>query len=152
MESRAGIKQLTHPYSLPPPSHHRRGEAVPLSTYPRLLILTLRVPRSPSQAQASLPLLNLATNLLDALDFSLVKPSSTSLTKIRRARSEFEIERQKEREKGKKEEEEEARLKKKREVEALKMEGLSEKEQAKRKELEEKRARRKQQGKMKAKA
>lgn len=120
------------------------------ATHPRLLILNLRVPLSASAARESLPLLTLATNLLDALEFSHIKLTEKALAKIRKSRTDFERDLAKEGERERKEEEEEARLKKKKEEEEKKLEGLSAKEQAKRKEVEEKRARRKAQGKMKA--
>lgn len=128
------------------------GTTFSASSHPRLLIVNLRVPPTPATSQLSLPLLTLATNILDAIEFSYVKLSDKGLSKIRKARSDFEKELEKERERERKEEEEEERLKKKAAEDKIKREGLSEKELAKKKELEEKRARRKQQGKQRIRA
>ncbi|CAO1636723.1 unnamed protein product [Sympodiomycopsis kandeliae] len=117
------------------------------SSYPRLLILNLRVPPSSSTSQLSLPLLTLSTNILDAIEFSYIKLSDKCQSKIKKTRTDFEKEVEKEKEREKKLEEEEERIKRKAAEEKIKREGLSEKELAKKKELDEKRARRKQQGK-----
>ncbi|CAO1614116.1 unnamed protein product [Parajaminaea phylloscopi] len=130
----------------------RPEEVAKLSSHPRLLILNLRVPTSAAAARASLPLFALCTNILDAIEFSLVSPSEKAWSKIHRNRTDFERDFEKQKEKERKEADEEERkwLGKKEQQPNNKKAGgreLTEKEAAKKKELEEKRARRKAQGK-----
>lgn len=99
----------------------------------------------------------LCTNILDAVEFSLISPSEKAWSKIRKNRADFvrDFEKQREREKKEAEEQERSWLGKKDEQQKKKNKGgreLTEKEAAKRKELEDKRARRKAQSKMKVRA
>lgn len=113
---------------------------IPVEKRERLLILTLRVPKSQADVQRSVELLQLGCNLVDAFDKGVIKVRNETLTKLCKTRAQVDKELYDEATKEQREAEQEAREEAKRKAEKEKFDKLSPAEQAKRKEIERKRA------------
>lgn len=120
---------------------------LPVEKRKRHLTLTLRLPRSNVEAKASLSLVEMACNLVDALELGHAKMTNNVMNKLRQTRTAIDKELLEEATKYDKEEEEEARQVAKRKAEQEKFEKLSPAEQEKRRQIEKKRQQRKAQGK-----
>lgn len=113
---------------------------IPAEKRQRLLILTLRAPKSTSDVHKALELLQLGCNVVDALDQSIIKLRNETLAKLRKTRAQVDKELLEEATKEQREAEQEAKEEAKRKAEKAKFDKLSPAEQAKRKEVERKRA------------
>ncbi|PWY98489.1 DUF1682-domain-containing protein [Testicularia cyperi] len=113
---------------------------IPAEKRERLLILTLRVPKSTAEAQKSAELIEVGANIVDAIDRGIVKVRQETLAKLRKTRAQVDKELLDEATKDQREAEKEAKEEAKRKADKAKFDKLSPAEQAKRKELERKRA------------
>ncbi|SPO22082.1 uncharacterized protein UTRI_02084_B [Ustilago trichophora] len=113
---------------------------IPAEKRERLLILTLQVPKSRTDALKAVELLQFGCNLVDALDKGVIKVRNETLNKLRKTRAQVDKELQEEATKEQREAEQEAKEEAKRKAEKEKFDKLSPAEQAKRKEVERKRA------------
>ncbi|SPO23406.1 uncharacterized protein UTRI_02084 [Ustilago trichophora] len=113
---------------------------IPAEKRERLLIFTLQIPKSRTDALKALEFLQLGCNLVDALDKGVIKVRNETLNKLRKTRAQVDKELQEEATKEQREAEQEAKEEAKRKAEKEKFDKLSPAEQAKRKEVERKRA------------
>jgi hypothetical protein len=129
-----------------PEQRPERG-AIAVEARKRRLTLTMRVPRSKNEAKSSLPLVEAACNLVDALELGNARLTNATVNKLRQTRSQLDKELNEEATREQKEDEEEARQAAKRKADQEKFDKLSPAEQEKRKQVEKKRQQRKSQGK-----
>ncbi|KDN53043.1 DUF1682-domain-containing protein [Tilletiaria anomala UBC 951] len=120
-----------------------------LEDRPRKITLTLRMPRSASQARETLPLLGLALSLADGIALSTGSQTSSNpplrirqdtLARLRKTRAEVDKQLEEESTREEREAEQEAKAEAKAKAEKAKFEKLSPAEQERRKEIERKRA------------
>lgn len=105
----------------------------------RKLIITFNIPRSAAETEASLGLIRLGANIVDAIEKGSIRPRQETFAKLRKTRADVDKELHEEATKEQREAEEEARQEAKRKAEKEKLDKLSPAEQAKRKEIEKKR-------------
>lgn len=77
---------------------------IPVDKRERRLVLTLRLPKSASQAQESIALIEAACNLVDALELGHAKLTNTTVAKLRSTRNQLDKELDEEANRWKKEE------------------------------------------------
>ncbi|EPQ28267.1 uncharacterized protein PFL1_04094 [Pseudozyma flocculosa PF-1] len=124
------------------PAERPTGPVAVQQREPRL-VLTLCMPKSDAQCEASLALLHVAVNIVDGLDKGIIKPRTEAMAKFRKTRAEVDKELLEESTKEQREAEREAKEEAKRKAEKEKFDRMTPAEQARRKELEKKRAQKK---------